>query len=494
MVNKQKFVFYNYLHLLFSRKGSFIPLLLSVILLKKNLYKKTQLHSFMKSFLFILILFFSTNLVAQTIIQRDPEIAEMISEVSSDSLRSYINTLVAFGTRNTLSTQTDAKRGIGAARNWVLKKFNEFAKNSNGRLTAKIDTTTIEPNGKRVNVPVLLGNVMATLKGTDPNDNRIFIISGHLDTRRSDVMDVTGDAPGADDDGSGTSAVIECARVMSKHAFPATIIFVAVSGEEQGLLGSTFMANKAKKENWNIEAVFNNDIIGSNNSNETHIINNTKVRVFSEGIPMYETEKNIKRIMALGLENDSKSRQLARYVKEVGERYVDNLEVQMIYRTDRFLRGGDHLPYLENGFTAVRITEMNENFTRQHQDVRKENGIEYGDLPEWIDYEYLRKNTALNLCNLANLAKAPSVPEEVKIEVKDLSNNTSLSWKKPKTGKVKGYYILIRETVSPVWQKKMFTTENKMILPYSKDNYFFAVQSVSDTGNESLPVMPMISR
>jgi hypothetical protein len=448
----------------------------------------------MKSFLFILILFFSTNLVAQTIIQRDPEIAEMISEVSSDSLRSYINTLVAFGTRNTLSTQTDAKRGIGAARNWVLKKFNEFAKNSNGRLTAKIDTTTIEPNGKRVNVPVLLGNVMATLKGTDPNDNRIFIISGHLDTRRSDVMDVTGDAPGADDDGSGTSAVIECARVMSKHAFPATIIFVAVSGEEQGLLGSTFMANKAKKENWNIEAVFNNDIIGSNNSNETHIINNTKVRVFSEGIPMYETEKNIKRIMALGLENDSKSRQLARYVKEVGERYVDNLEVQMIYRTDRFLRGGDHLPYLENGFTAVRITEMNENFTRQHQDVRKENGIEYGDLPEWIDYEYLRKNTALNLCNLANLAKAPSVPEEVKIEVKDLSNNTSLSWKKPKTGKVKGYYILIRETVSPVWQKKMFTTENKMILPYSKDNYFFAVQSVSDTGNESLPVMPMISR
>jgi hypothetical protein len=260
------------------------------------------------------------------------------------------------------------------------------------------------------------------------------------------------------------------------------------------LLGSTFMANKAKKENRNIEAVFNNDIIGSNNSNETHIINNTKVRVFSEGIPMYETEKNIKRIMALGLENDSKSRELARYVKETGERYVDNLEVQMVYRTDRFLRGGDHLPYLQNGFTAVRITEMNENFRRQHQDVRKENGIEYGDLPQWIDYEYLRKNTALNLCNLANLAKAPSVPEEVKIEVKTLSNSTSLSWLQPKTGKAKGYYILMRETISPVWQKKIFTTENKITLPYSKDNYFFAVQSVSETGNESLPVMPMVSR
>ncbi len=448
----------------------------------------------MKSFLCILLIFWITNTKAQTIIDRDPEIAKMVSEVSPDSLQSYINTLVAFGTRSTLSTQTDRKRGIGAARNWVLKKFNEFAKNSNGRLSAMIDTTTIEPNGKRVDKPVVLGNVVATLKGTDPNDSRIFIISGHLDTRRSDVMDVVGDAPGADDDGSGTSAVIECARVMSKHSFPATIIFVAVSGEEQGLLGSTFMANKAKKENWNIEGVFNNDIIGSNNSNETHIINNTKVRVFSEGIPMYETEKNIKRIMALGLENDSKSRQLARYIKEIGERYVDNLQVQMVYRTDRFLRGGDHLPYLQNGFTAVRITEMNENFTRQHQDVRKENGIDYGDVAKWIDYEYLRKNTALNLCNLANLAKAPGVPEEVKIEVKNLSNSTSLSWQQSKTGKVNGYFVLIRETVSPVWQKKIFTKENEMTLPYSKDNYFFAVQSVNETGNESLPVIPMVSR
>jgi len=448
----------------------------------------------MKSFLCILFLFFSMNMKAQTIIDRDPEIAEMVSNVSPDSLQFYINTLVAFGTRNTLSTQTDSKRGISAARNWVLKKFNEFAKGSNGRLSAMIDTTTIQANGKRVDKPVVLGNVVATLKGTDPNDSRIFIISGHLDSRRSDVMDVVGDAPGADDDGSGTSAVIECARVMSKHSFPATIIFVAVSGEEQGLLGSTFMANKAKKENWNIEGVFNNDIIGSNNSNETDIINNTKVRVFSEGIPMYETEKNIKRIMALGLENDSKSRQLARYIKEIGERYVDNLQVQMVYRTDRFLRGGDHLPYLQNGFTAVRITEMNENFTRQHQDVRKENGIDYGDVATWIDYEYLRKNTALNLCNLANLAKAPSTPEDVKIEIKNLSNTTSLSWEKPKSGKVNGYYVLIRETVSPVWQKKLFTKENKITLPYSKDNYFFAVQSVNETGNESLPVVPIVTR
>jgi Zn-dependent M28 family amino/carboxypeptidase len=448
----------------------------------------------MKKYLSILILFISTNSFSQTIINRDPEIEQIVKEVSADSLQSYINTLISFGTRNTLSTQTDSRKGIGAARNWVLKKFNQFAKNSGGRLTAIIDTTTIPADGRRVDKPVLLGNVMATLTGTDSNDKRIFIISGHLDSRRTDVMDRTGDAPGANDDGSGTAAVIECARIMSKHSFPATIIFVAVSGEEQGLLGSTFMANKAKKENWDVEGVFNNDIIGSNNSNETNIINNTKVRVFSEGIPADATEKDIAKIRSLGLENDSKSRELARYIKEIGERYVDHLDVVMVYRTDRFLRGGDHLPYLKNGFTAVRITEMNENFTHQHQDVRKENGVQYGDLPGFVDYEYLRKNTALNLSNLANLAKAASVPQEVKIEVKNLSNSTTLSWQQPKTGNVKGYYILMRETTSPVWQKKIFTTQNEMTLPYSKDNYFFAVQSVNETENESLPVVPSIKR
>jgi len=444
----------------------------------------------MKRILLVFIVFVTSNSFSQTIINRDPEIEKMVAEVSPDSLQSYINTLVSFGTRNTLSTQTNPKKGIGAARNWVLKKFNEFAKKSEGRLTAIMDTTMVPADGRRVDVPVVLGNVMATLKGTDPNDKRIFIISGHLDTRRTDVMDRTGDAPGANDDGSGAAAVIECARIMSKHSFPATIIFVAVSGEEQGLLGSTFMANKAKKENWDVAGVFNNDIIGSNNSNETNIINNTKVRVFSEGIPAAATEEDLARIKAYGLENDSKSRQLARYIKEIGERYVYNLDVVMIYRTDRFLRGGDHLPYLKNGFAAVRITEMNENFTRQHQDVRKENGIQYGDLPEFIDYEYLRKNTALNLANLVNLAKAPAVPDEVKIDVKNLSNSTSLSWKQPKTGKVKGYYVVMRQTTSPVWQKKIFTKENKISLPYSKDNYFFAVQSVNEEGNESLMVIP----
>jgi hypothetical protein len=430
---------------------------------------------------------------SQTIINRDPEIASMVKETSSDSLKSYINTMVSFGTRNTLSTQSNPARGIGAARSWVLNKFNEFAKQSNGRLSAFIDTVTYKADNRRVSRDIILANVVATLKGTDPNDKRVFIISGHLDNMRSSPTDSTGDAPGANDDGSGSAAVLECARIMSKHSFPATIIFVTVSGEEQGLLGAQFMANKAKKEGWLIEGVLNNDIMGSNNSSETNIIDNTRIRVFSEGLSVLDTGRIATNIRNLGLENDGRARQLARYVKEIGERYVENIEVVMVYRNDRFLRGGDHSPYVQNGFAAVRITEMNENYYHQHQDVRKENNIQYGDLPEFMDFEYLRKNTAVNLANLSNLAKAPSVPEEVKVETRRLENYTSLSWKAPQHGKVKGYYILMRETTSAVWQKKFFTTETQMKLPYSKDNYFFGVQSVSENGNESLPVIPTVA-
>lgn len=445
--------------------------------------------------LFILTGFITltTTVFSQIIVQRDPEIEKMVKEVNADSLKVYIYKLVSFGTRNTLSTQTNPNRGIGAARNWVLQKFNEFAKKSNGRLTAFIDTTTLQKAG-RVDTTLLLGNVMAILKGTDTADKRIFVISGHLDNMRTSVMDRVGDAPGANDDGSGTAAVIETARVMSQRSFPATIIFVAVSGEEQGLLGAKFMATKAKAEGWNIEAVLNNDIMGSNNTSETNIIDNTRIRVFSEGIPVFETEKNIRTIRQLGLENDGKARQLARYTKEIGERYVDNLEVVMIYRNDRFLRGGDHTAFIEQGYAAVRFTEMNENYYHQHQNVRLENGIQYGDLPEFMDYEYLRKNTAMNLSNLANLSKAPAKPEEVKIETRRLSNYSLITWAAPKTGKVKGYYILIRETTSPVWQKKIFTTDKTYQLPFSKDNYFFAIQSVNESGNESLPVIPLPGR
>lgn len=436
----------------------------------------------------------SPALFSQTIVQRDPAIEKMVMAVNADSLKSYITHLVAFGTRNTLSTQTDPQRGIGAARTWVLNKFNEFAKSSGGRLTATIDTTTLQPDGRRVDVPLVLGNVVATLKGTDPGDDRVFLISGHLDNMRSSVMDRMGDAPGANDDASGVAAVMECARVMSHQKFGATVIFIAVSGEEQGLLGAKFMADKSRKDNRNIEAVLNNDIMGSNNTSETNIVSNTQIRVFSEGLPAYELDKAAANIRNLGLENDGKSRQLARYVKETGERYVDNLEVVLIYRNDRFLRGGDHTPYVQNGYAAVRITEMNENYYHQHQDVRLENGIQYGDLIEFMDFEYLRKNTAMNLSTLANLAKAPGMPQEVKIEVRRLTNYTILNWKAPKYGKPKGYYVLMRETNWPFWQKKFYTTQTDLQLPYSKDNYFFAVQAVGEDGNESLPVVPGVGR
>jgi Zn-dependent M28 family amino/carboxypeptidase len=441
----------------------------------------------------ILVLIFSVfQGIAQKTIQRDPVIEEMVAQISSDSLKAHVNKLVTFGTRSTLSTTTDAKKGIGAARKWVLGRFQEFAKNSEGRMTAKIENWMLKPDGKRVDKDQEIGNVMGILKGTDPTDDRIFLVSGHIDSRNSNVMDREKDAPGANDDGSGTAVVIELARIMSKTKFPATVIFLVVSGEEQGLLGADYLSQKAFDEKWNIEAILNNDICGSNNSNETSIIDNTRIRIFSEGLPIYEIEKRATSIRNLGQENDGKARQVARYAKEIGERYVDNLEVVMVYRNDRFLRGGDHTPFVNRGFAAVRITEMNENYEHQHQDVRTEKGIRYGDLAEFMDFEYLRKNTAMNLATLSNLAKAPATPQNVTIDTKNLTNTSTLFWQAPKTGKVKGYYVLVRETYQPFWQKKIFTTKNGIVLPYSKDHYFFAVQAVSEDGNESLPILPKV--
>ena len=418
----------------------------------------------------------------------------MVSEISADSLKSYINTLVSFGTRHTLSATDNNKRGIGAARQWIISKFNEFSKYSNGRMTVELDKWLSSPDGNRIDANADMANAIAILHGTDTADKRIFIISGHMDSRVTNVMNRTDDAPGANDDGSGTAAVIECARIMSRHAFPATVIFVAVCGEEQGLLGSTHLADRAKQNGWDVEALLNNDIMGSNNSNETNIIDNTRVRVFSEGLPSYDPDKRSTYIRQYGLENDGPSRQLARYIKETGERYTSNLEVVMVYRSDRFLRGGDHLPFLQRGYTAVRITEMNENYEHQHQDIRTEKNIQYGDLPGFMDFEYLRKNTALNLSTLSNLAKSPSIPGDLKIDVKNLTNSTYLHWTASSTGKAKGYYVLMRETTAAQWQKKFFTTQTEMRLPYSKDNYFFAVQSVSEDGNESLPAIPSVGK
>lgn len=421
----------------------------------------------------------------------DPVIRSMVQEISPNNLKSIIDKLVTFETRHSLSTTRDANRGIGAARNWVEAEFKKYAAASNGKLTVKQDTFTVFPDGKRINRKVLMANVMATLKGTDSADDRILIISGHLDSRNSDIMDSVKAAPGANDDAAGVAIVMELARILSKKEFPCTIIFVAVQGEEQGLLGARHMAKKAKKENWNISAMITNDISGNSYSSETGLHDNTRLRVFSEGVPAAETKEEEQLRKEIFSENDGKARQLARYIKECGERYVDQYKVVMIYRNDRFLRGGDHTPFCQEGFTAVRITEMNENFEQQHQDVRMENGIQYGDLEKYIDYEYLRKNAGVNLAAIASLSSSTAPPENVKILTKKLTNKSILQWEAPRKGKKPaGYYVLMRETSETTWTKKLFVKENESILPYSKDNYLFAVQSVNEKGHASLPVIP----
>ncbi|WP_339757113.1 M20/M25/M40 family metallo-hydrolase [Algoriphagus aquimarinus] len=441
-----------------------------------------------KNLLFLLFAISSQAAISQTTVIRNAEIAQMVSEISSDSLEHHVRTLASFNSRHTLSTNEES--GMPAAQQYVLSKFNHFAKQSGGRMTAEIEKFTIPADKRRILEDSPGANVIARLEGSDPSDDRIFIISAHMDSRNKDVMDAEGSSPGANDDGSGTAAVIELARVMASHNFSATILFVAFTGEEQGLKGATYLADKATAEEWNIAAVLNNDIVGNSSSSETLIKDNLKMRVFSETIPASETEQegNIRRYT--NADNDSKSRQLARYIKELGERYVDQFEVKLIYRADRFLRGGDQTPFAKNAFTAVRMSEMNENFLHQHENVRIEDGIQYGDLPEFMDFEYLRKVTAVNLASLASLANSPDQPQEVKIDVRGLSNKSTLLWETPAIGKAKGYYVLMRETSSAMWERKFWTTETSLTLPYSKDNYFFAVQAVSESGAESLPVFP----
>ena len=447
----------------------------------------------MKKTAFLLSIAFSLGLSAQKK-DIDVEIMQYVKNVNKDSLKANVEKLVSFGTRHTMSSTTDQHKGIGASRNWVLSKFRTYSKNASGRMEVFLQNEDLQPDGKRIDKVTNLGNAVAFLKGTDPSDKRIIIISGHLDSRVSDVMDATSFAPGANDDGSGVAAVIETARVLSRSKFPVSILFVAVSGEEQGLLGAKMLANKAKEDQWQVEAVLNNDMIGNNSFDAPKNDGIPKLRVFSEGLSAFETEKNAPTIRNLGLENDGNARQLARYVKETGERYVQNIDIKLIYRNDRFLRGGDHTPFVNEGFTAVRLTDYYENYDHQHQDIRTENNKKYGDLIEFMDFDYLRTNTAVNVAVLANLAKSPPRPQDVLMDVKDLSNSTKLSWEKPTSGKIKGYQVLYRETDHSVWTHKIFTKENSYTVPLSKDNFIFAVQTVYTSGNESLPVIPQPSR
>ncbi|MCL6523697.1 MAG: M20/M25/M40 family metallo-hydrolase [Thermoflavifilum sp.] len=440
-----------------------------------------------------LLLIQAFPLQAQSFPARDSLIEHLVSEVSADSLRAYVYTLVSFGTRHTLSTETDPHRGIGAARRWVIAKLRDYSQRGGNRLQVEEDRWMLNP-GERIPFAHPIANIIATLPGTDTADHRIFMASAHLDSRRTDVLDSVGDAPGANDDGSGVAALLEIARLIADQRFPATIKLVFFSGEEQGLYGSRHLAERAAREGWPIAALLNNDIIGQSTASETLQQDNTRVRVFSETIPAMESPEQARMRRLTSGDNDSPSRELARYLYEMARCYVPNLDVVLIYRPDRFLRGGDHLPFQQKGYTAVRITEYYENFNHQHQDVRVENGITYGDLPAFMDFDYLRKNTALNLATLVGLSRAPSPPAHVWLSASELGNYTTLRWEKPQYGRCVGYRVLMRDTDQPLWQRHFFTTDTIITLPYSKDNAFFAVQAIGPDGDLSLPLFPTIAR
>lgn len=425
---------------------------------------------------------------------RDPLISSMVNEVSAVNLKQVVNKLVSFQTRHTLSDTLSKTTGIGAARTWIKSEFEKYGAAGGGRLQVSYDTFLQAADGRRIKTPITLKNVIAILPGTDPADKRMLMVSGHYDSRVTDVMNIKDFAPGANDDASGVAAVMEMCRIMSQQKFSCTLVFVAMVGEEQGLYGATNLAKRAKEEGWNVHLLMNNDIVGNSYGMETDIKDNKSVRVFSEGVPASETKEQAAARQSAGTENDGKARQAARYIKEVAERYVDQLEVKLIYRRDRFLRGGDHTPFSQQGFTAVRITEMNEDFNRQHQDVKTVDGFKFGDLPEYVDYNYLQKVTRMNLSVMANLGQSSQEPENVVVQTAGLTNKTALKWDAPKGKTPAGYYVLMRETTSPFWERKFFVKEPTASLAYSKDNYFFGVQSVDAEGHESLVVTPKPGR
>jgi hypothetical protein len=445
--------------------------------------------------IYLLFLIFSLHLSlhSQTYIKRNPVVLKIISEISADSIRRNIEKLVSFHTRHSLSDTLDKIKGIGAARRWIKSELERYSRMSGGRMKVEFDEF-IAPRGRRVPEPTKMKNVIAILPGRIYED-KVYIVSAHYDSRAGDALDDTSFAPGANDDGSGTAAVLELARVMSKYEFDCTIMFVFFAGEEQGLLGSKHLAKKLKDSGITVLGVLNNDIIG-NTRGGNGIINNQQLRVFSEGVPLFRDENLLRLIANIGLENDSPSRQLARYVKEIGERYVDNFEIVLIYRRDRFLRGGDHISFNRYGFPAVRLSEMNENYDHQHQDVRIEGGIRYGDLPEFVDFEYCANVTRINAAVLYHLANAPLPPENPVIKVTRLEYDTTLEWRMNREDDLLGYNICIRETTSPLWQRKIFVGKRtKFTLKnISKDNFIFGIQSVDIDGNESIVVVPLPGR
>jgi Peptidase family M28 len=432
---------------------------------------------------------------AQAKRDRDPVITQIIKDVSPQRVQQTDEKLVSFGTRATLSVNNpdaaNSPQGIVAARNWIKAEFERISSECNGCLEVKTDTFVEQPKA-RIPAPTEIQNVYAILKGTDPAQaKRIYLVTGHYDSRNSDPQNSTAPAPGANDDGSGTTVSIECARVLSKHKFPATIIFLTVAGEEQGLNGSTHFAKMAKEQGWQLEGALNNDIVGGNRTPGDTEQNANWVRVFSEGIPAAATDADLRRIRSVGGENDSSSRQLARYIHSVSETYdFGQFSPRLIFRRDRYLRGGDHSAFNDAGFAAVRFTEYREDYNHQHQNVRTENGIEYGDLPKFVDFDYVANVARLNAATLAALASSPAPPAEVHLLTKQLENDSKIEWK-PAAGAT-AYEVLWRKTTDADFPEENVSrvTETKIDLPDSKDNVIFGVRSVDAKGHKSLIVIP----
>ena len=411
---------------------------------------------------------------------------EIAEPVSAAELHATIEKLVSFGTRHTLSDTKSNRRGIGAARRWVQSRFETFSKDCGGCLEVVTPSQTF--TGKRVPQPTEISDVVAIQRGTSDPD-RVIMITGHIDSRVTDVMDARKDAPGANDDGSGTAAVIEAARVLSKHQFAATLVYGVVAGEEQGLYGGKVLADFAKSKGWRVEADLNNDIVG-NTHGQDDVVDSTVVRVFSEGTKSNETLDQAKYRRYHGGEVDSPSRNVARYVAALADCCMTNFHVRMVYRTDRYGRGGDQVPFLEAGFPAVRFSEPHENYTRQHQDLRTENGIKYGDTIDGVDFDYLAQVTRLNVLAMASMASAPAPPLGVDIEGA-VSTDANVKWN-PVPGAA-GYRVWWRDTTAPQWEKNRWvgggatsvTIKNLVV-----DDVFVGVSAVSADGYASPIVFP----
>jgi Peptidase family M28 len=428
---------------------------------------------------------------ARTSAARNRTISSIVREIDARNIEASIRKLVSFGTRNTLSEQNDPKRGIGAARDWLYAEFLKAAESSKGRMTVEKQSYE-QQKAPRIPQPTIITNVVATLKGSQPeSSDRIYVVSGHYDSMCNSPTDAKCDAPGANDDASGTAAVLEMARVMANYEFDATIVFMAVAGEEQSLLGSTHYAEQARQKNWNVDAMFTNDIVG-NTLGGNGVRDRATVRVFSEGVPSNETPAEATTRRSVGGENDSPSRQLARFIKETGDRFVPQMKVMLVYRRDRYGRGGDHIPFLERGYPAVRFTEVNEEFRHQHQNVRVENGVQFGDLPEFVDFAYVANVARINAASLAALALAPARPKGVTILSARLSNDTELKWEANKEPDLAGYEIVWRDTISPLWTnaKPLRNVTSFTMKGMSKDNFFFGVRAVDKEGNRSPVTYP----